>query len=210
MKLVIATRNAHKLEEICQILDLSGLDICSSLDFPEIPDVEEDGETFEANALKKARTLAEATGCWALADDSGLEVDALDGQPGVYSARFAGEPVDYDANNRLLLQKMEGREDRAARFRCVMALVDPAGRSATLEGRCEGMITEAARGHEGFGYDPVFVPEGFEQTFAEMSGEQKNRLSHRGRALEQVEKQWGKILASGQWQKEGGGMKPET
>ncbi len=194
MKLLIATRNAHKLEEIKAILNVPSLEITSALDFPDIPDVEEDGNTFEANALKKALTLALRTRTWALADDSGLEVDALDGQPGVYSARFAGEPVDYEANNRKLLSMLEGAEKRTARFRCVMALADPNGKAQIVEGSCEGHITDALRGREGFGYDPVFIPDGFDKTFAEMEPMQKNRLSHRGRALEAVRDQWDFVL----------------
>jgi XTP/dITP diphosphohydrolase len=196
MKLIIATRNKHKLQEIREIFRLPNLELVSALDFPEIEDVVEDGTTFEANAIKKAVTLARATGLWALADDSGLEVDALHGAPGVYSARYAGEPADYQANNRKLLKELEGATTRRARFRCVIALSDPAGATRTVEGRCEGSILHEARGDKGFGYDPLFVPEGYKQTFAEMDGPLKNSMSHRGRGLKAAEKAWGKLLAS--------------
>ena len=128
MKLLVATRNKHKLEEIHAILAGLEVELHSALDFPEIPDVVEDGDTFEANAIKKAVTLARATGCWALADDSGLEVEALGNAPGVYSARYAGEPVSYAANNEKLLRELAGQADRRARFRCVIALSDPGPR----------------------------------------------------------------------------------
>lgn len=194
MKLVIATRNRHKLEEIRQIFHVPGLDVVSALDFPEVPDVVEDGATFEANAVKKATTLARATGLWALADDSGLEVDTLGGAPGVYSARYAGEPVSYPANNEKLLRELELAQDRRARFRCVIALASPSGEARTVEGRCEGAVARAPRGRGGFGYDPVFVPEGHAQTFSEMEASAKNAISHRGRALQRAAEEWGLML----------------
>ena len=194
MKLIVATRNKHKLEEIHAILSGLDVELHSALDFPEIPDVVEDGETFEANAIKKAVTLARVTGCWALAYDSGLEVDALCGAPGVYSARYAGEPVSYPANNAKLLRELAGQKNRRARFRCVMALSDPAGRAETVDGRCEGHIIEELRGVAGFGYDPLFVPDGCTQTFAEMPAEQKNSISHRGRALQAARAKWTHIF----------------
>ena len=196
MKLVIATRNKHKLEEIRAIFSLGALDLASALDFPEIPDVVEDGLTFEDNAVKKAVTLARATGCWALADDSGLEVDALDGRPGVYSARYAGEPADYEANNRKLLAELQGQSNRRARFRCVVALADPSGKSRVVQGQCGGVIVDRPRGRAGFGYDPLFVPDGYTETFAEMEAGLKNKISHRGRALAEAKKAWGSIFAS--------------
>ena len=203
MKLIIATRNRHKLEEIKTLFHAPGLDIVSALDYPDLPDVIEDGRTFEENAVKKAMTLALATGHWALGDDSGLEVDALGGAPGVYSARYAGEPTDYAANNRKLLRELDQVSDRRARFRCVVALASPAGRAQVLEGRCDGRIIHEGRGAAGFGYDPLFVPDGFEQTFAEMAGEAKNRISHRGRALEKARAAWLDLLNRGapDWQK---------
>lgn len=197
MKIVIATRNRHKLAEIREIFQVPGLEIVSALDFPDIPDVEEDGPTFEANAVKKAVTLARATGLWSLADDSGLEVDALGGRPGVLSARYAGEPVSYPANNRKLLGELDKVVNRGARFRCVIALSSPGGKARSVEGRCEGVIADAPRGAHGFGYDPIFVPDGHAQTFAEMAGPAKHAISHRGRALRKAAAAWGQMLARG-------------
>jgi len=196
MKILIASRNAHKIQEIREIFDLPGVEWVSAADVPGLHDVEEDGETFEANAIKKATELARATGLWALADDSGLEVAALGNAPGVYSARYAGEPCDHARNNAKLLRELDGQRDRSARFRCVAALSDPAGRAETVSGSCPGRIIERLRGTEGFGYDPLFVPDGFEQTFAEMGAEQKNRLSHRGRAMSRAKDKWGGLIAS--------------
>jgi XTP/dITP diphosphohydrolase len=160
-----------------------------------LPEVEEDGATFEANAAKKAAALARASGLWALADDSGLEVAALGGAPGVRSARYAGEPSDAAANTRRLLAEMAGRTDRAALFRCVVALADPSGRVRTVEGACEGRIAETPRGAGGFGYDPVFVPEGETRTFAEMPPAEKHARSHRGAALRKAVRQWARLLS---------------
>jgi len=196
MKILIASRNAHKIQEIREIFDLPGVEWVSAADVPGLHDVEEDGETFEANAIKKATELARATGLWALADDSGLEVTALGNAPGVYSARYAGEPCDHARNNAKLLRELDGQRDRSARFRCVAALSDPAGRAETVSGSCPGRIIERLRGTEGFGYDPLFVPDGFEQTFAEMGAEQKNRLSHRGRAMSRAKEKWSGLIAS--------------
>ena len=168
-----------------------------ALDYPDVPDVMEDGKIFEANAIKKAVSLAEATGLWALADDSGLEVDALNGAPGIYSARYAGEPVSYPANNRKLLRELEKTPNRRARFCCVIALSSPDGKTKTVEGRCEGVIAREERGRQGFGYDPLFIPDGFSKTFAEMDSDAKNAISHRGRALKKAQEEWGVMLATG-------------
>ena len=194
MKLVVATRNKHKMEELHALLAGWPVELLSALDFPEIPEVEEDGATFEANAIKKAVTFARATGCWALADDSGLEVAALNNAPGVYSARYAGEPANYPANNAKLLRELSGKPDRRACFRCVIALSDPQGRAATVEGRCAGHIIAALRGTAGFGYDPLFVPDGQTQTFAEMPADVKNAISHRGRALQAAHDRWQELF----------------
>lgn len=194
MKLLIATRNAHKMSEIAAILNWPGVEPVSVADIVDAPDVVEDGLTFEANAVKKADALARATGMFALADDSGLEVDALGGAPGVYSARYAGEPADYAANNRKLLEEMRGRADRSARFRCVMALSTPSGESLTVEGACEGTITRRPRGKRGFGYDPVFVPARYSETFAEMTADLKNRISHRAAALRAARSAFAELL----------------
>jgi XTP/dITP diphosphohydrolase len=194
MKLIIATRNAHKLEEIQKVFDFQGLEVMSAFDFPDIPDVVEDGETLEANAEKKAVEIALATGCWSMADDSGLEVDALGGAPGVYSARYAGETCSYTDNNAKLLRELAGQDDRTARFRTVVALSDPDGNTQTLEGECLGRIIEEQRGTNGFGYDPLFVPDGFSETFAELSSDIKNTISHRARALRKAQAEWQDLL----------------
>ena len=196
MKILIASRNAHKIQEIREIFDLPGVEWVSTAEFPELHDVEEDGDTFEANAIKKATELARATGLWALADDSGLEVAALGNAPGVFSARYAGEPCSHANNNAKLLRELEGKADRSARFRCVAALSDPSGRAETVSGSCPGHILSNLRGAKGFGYDPLFVPDGHEETFAEMGNERKNALSHRGRALALAKGKWGALIAS--------------
>lgn len=196
MKLVIATRNIHKLEEIRAIFDFKSLEVLSAFDFPHIPDVIEDGDTLEANAEKKAVEIAQATGCWALADDSGLEVAALGGAPGVYSARYAGECCNYADNNDKLLRELAGQPDRTAQFRTVVALSDPDGGVQTVVGECPGVIIEELRGTNGFGYDPLFVPDGYSETFAELDADVKNRISHRARALHRAHKAWAGIIGS--------------
>lgn len=194
MQLIIATRNAHKLEEINEIFDFQSLDVLSAFDFPEIPDVIEDGDTFEANAKKKALEIASATGCWTMADDSGLEVTALDGAPGVYSARYAGEHCSYADNNAKLLSELSGKTDRSACFRTVIALSDPAGSVEIVSGECPGTIIDEPRGTNGFGYDPLFVPEGYTQTFAELAADIKNCISHRANALRHAHNAWSERL----------------
>lgn len=195
MKLVIATRNPHKLEEIHAIFNFQGLDVCSAFDFPDIPDVIEDGETLEANAIKKAVEICQATGLPALADDSGLEVEALNGEPGVYSARWAGETCSYADNNAKLLRELAGKENRWARFRTVIALALPGEPPQTVEGSVQGTIINELRGSRGFGYDPLFVPDGYNQTFAELPAEVKNRISHRARALNAAAHVWSHFFA---------------
>lgn len=180
--LVLATTNRGKAEELRRIL--RGLDVVL-LDGTDVdlPDVEETGATFTENALLKARAAAAATGLAAVADDSGLVVDALDGEPGVRSARYAGRHGDDAANTALLLRRMDGVAVRSARFVCVAALVTPSGREHLAEGRLEGAITTAPRGERGFGYDPVFEPLGYAVTTAELTGEEKDAISHRGQAF---------------------------
>ncbi len=194
MRLLIASRNPHKLGEIRAIFSLPAVELVEPAAFPGLPEVVEDGRTFPANAVKKAVFLALAARAWTLADDSGLEVDALDGAPGVCSARYAGEPADYQANNAKLLAALREQKVRTARFRCVVALADATGRAQIAEGTCEGRIIHEPRGTRGFGYDPLFVPDGYEQTFAEMDAELKNRLSHRARALQRAREIWGAML----------------
>lgn len=179
-RLVVASKNPDKVAEIEGVLDDSDLvgEIVRGLDWP---DVEETGKTLEENALLKARAVVEATGLPVLADDTGLEVDALDGAPGVHTARFAGAGARYEDNVAKLIELMDGRSDRSARFKTVVALAFPDGVEVTAAGSLEGQISDRARGHRGFGYDPVFEVEG--QTLAEMSLEEKNQLSHRARAI---------------------------
>ena len=188
--LVIASRNEKKKQELLQIIGDLDLKVATLNEFPGAPEVEEDGLTFRDNAIKKAREVARFTGCLTLADDSGLEVDALGGSPGVYSARFAGEPTDDERNNRKLMEMLRGvpAQERTARFRCVIAIAFPDDRVETTEGICEGRISITPGGQGGFGYDPLFVPDGFSQTFAELGPEVKNRISHRGKALQEVSK----------------------
>ncbi len=194
MILVLATRNPHKVSEIKAILDAPGIEWRSAADYPEVPVPVEDGATFAQNAVRKAVAWARATAHWALADDSGLEVDALCGEPGVRSARYAGEDADDAANLRKLLIELEGETCREARFRCALALAAPDGQVRTVEGVCEGRLLTAPHGTGGFGYDPLFVPYGYEQTFAEMPPELKNRISHRARALEAARAAWSELL----------------
>ena len=180
MKLYVATHNAHKLREIGEILP--GYDIVA-----DDPGVEETAPDFAGNALIKVRAIAARhPGSWSMADDSGLEVRALGGAPGVRSARYAGEPSNTPANNALLLKNLEGVEDRAARFTCTIALVDPAGHEHVVAGHCPGRIAHAPSGTAGFGYDPLFIPDGYDMSFADLGEEAKNKISHRGRALAQV------------------------
>ncbi|MGQ0721361.1 MAG: XTP/dITP diphosphatase [Candidatus Eiseniibacteriota bacterium] len=185
IRVVLATRNAHKVREISEALGLAEIELVGLDSFAALPEVVEDGVTFEANAVKKAVTAAAGTGMRALADDSGLVVDALDGEPGVRSARFAGPRADDAANRALLLRRLRGVEAarRSARFVCVLALATADGGVEVVEGRCEGILLDAERGTRGFGYDPLFVARGETRTFAEMEGEEKARISHRGRAL---------------------------
>ena len=186
--LLIATKNKDKVLEISQKLEGLKLEIKSLLDYPEIPDVIEDGITLAENALKKARVGFDATGYMTIADDTGLEVEALDGVPGVYSSRYAGENATYADNRRKLLQSMSNipPEQRKARFRTVVILVDINGTVEEVEGCCEGFITMEERGIGGFGYDPVFYVPEYEKTFAEMPLSEKNKISHRGIAVEKA------------------------
>lgn len=195
MNLILATRNRHKLDELLALLDVPGLRLIAAADIPGAPEVEEDGATFEANAIKKAVTLARHAQAWAMADDSGLEVDALGGAPGVYSARYAGLHADHAANNAKLLRDLAGAPDRRARFRCVIALSSPDGEARCVEGRVEGRMAEALSGGGGFGYDPLFVPDGFSRSFAEMPAAEKNAISHRGRAVAAARATWAVLLA---------------
>ena len=187
-KLILATRNKGKLKEIQVLLSDLDIDIMSLDEAENAPHVVEDGKTFMENAFKKAKVIAEATGIMALADDSGLEVDALDGAPGVYSARYSGENASDASNNEKLLADLEGvpAGKRSARFSCVIVVYHPSGRWISTEDKCEGEITEKSIGDRGFGYDPVFYLPSLNCTMAQLSAEEKNRMSHRGKALEKL------------------------
>lgn len=184
--LLIATRNAHKTREIAQILAkrFSVQDMTSMANAPE---VEETGDTFESNAALKACAASQLTGGWALADDSGLEVEILNGAPGVRSARYAGESASDADNNRLLLQNLlpYDDEERTARFRCCLVLAHRGAMIAVFNGTVNGVILRAPKGSTGFGYDPLFMPNGYQETFGELPAEVKNQISHRSRALSQ-------------------------
>ena len=188
MKLLVATGNQGKLKEIRKLLDDSAIEIVGLDHLTNPPEVIEDGATFSANAQKKALEMARFSGYLTLADDSGLVVDALNGAPGVYSARYAGEQGDDAANNAMLLQEMSGVADaeRQAAFHCVVALAWPDGRCETYSGQISGLILRNERGTDGFGYDPLFLVPEYGKTTAELSLEIKNRISHRGTALRKV------------------------
>jgi XTP/dITP diphosphohydrolase len=187
MRVVLATQNAHKLVEMRRILDEAGLDIelVGTDQFPDLTDVVENGSTFAANALLKARSVCGETGLPAIADDSGLSVDALNGMPGIFSARWSGSHGDDLANLNLLLGQLTDVPDarRGAAFHCAAAVVLPDGTERLVEGTIDGTLIREPRGTNGFGYDPIFVPLGESRTTAEMSAEEKDAISHRGRAM---------------------------
>ena len=191
-KLVLATTNRGKLAELRELLATLDVEVLSIADACATPfQVVEDGVTFVANALKKARAAGSLTGLLSLADDSGLEVDALNGAPGVYSARYAGEHATGEENNAALVNALSAKRGKIfpARFRCALALVDPSSSESPIvvEEKMEGHVILEPRGTNGFGYDPLFVPAGFDRTFAELSSAEKNALSHRGRALKEIQ-----------------------
>ena len=185
-KLIFATNNAHKLSEVQAVLG-DAFTLVTLRECGITEDIAETADTLEGNALQKARYIYEKLGADCFADDTGLEVDALNGAPGVHSARYATDGHDFAANNRLLLKNMEGVTDRSAHFRTVIALILD-GKEHLFEGRVEGTIAQAESGCEGFGYDPLFVPSGEIITFAQMSAEAKNAISHRGRAVAELVK----------------------
>jgi XTP/dITP diphosphohydrolase len=188
MQLLVATRNKDKLKEIRALLADLKFDIVSPADIPGLPEVSEDAATIRDNAAKKAVETATTAKMLTIADDSGLEVDALQGEPGVHSARFAGEKATYHENNKKLLKLLEGvpLEKRTARFRCVIAIADEKGLYDAVEGICNGTIIERERGGGGFGYDPLFIADGQLKTFAELPLEVKNRISHRAKAMQKA------------------------
>lgn len=192
--IVLATRNAGKTAEIKDLLGGFPITIKNLDDFGPIPPIEEDGATFDENAYKKASLTARYLGLPALADDSGLLVDALDGAPGVYSARYGGESAtDLDRCHKLLLALGEN-ENRRAAFECVISLAVPTGPALTYEGRCEGVITHAPAGDKGFGYDPIFFYPPLNRTFAQLEMAEKSRISHRGKALQELQSEFDKVL----------------
>lgn len=193
MRFVLASNNERKLEELRQILSQMGHEVLSQREAGLNLTVEETGTTFEENARLKARGASDALGLPVIADDSGLMVDALDGAPGVYSARYGGEGLDDRGRNALLLKNMEGKENRSARFVCCICCRFPDGREITARGECPGQILEGPRGKDGFGYDPVFYMPEYGKTMAEMTPEEKNAVSHRGRALERLAAELRKI-----------------
>jgi len=192
--IVVATRNRGKSEEIKEFLKGFPVEMRDLNDFGPIPEVREDGLTFEENAYRKASFTAKVLGLPAIADDSGLEVEALGGAPGVHSARYAGPEATDEKNNLKLLSAMRGIVNRKARFCCVLSLAVPTGPALTYEGTCEGVILDAARGENGFGYDPLFFYREAGKTFGEMDLEEKSQVSHRGRALREMKDEFDKVL----------------
>jgi len=192
--LVVATRNRGKTEEIRGLLEGFNVMIKNLDDFGPIPEVEEDGDTFDDNAYKKASFAARVLGLPALADDSGILVQALDGAPGVHSSRYAGKNAGDEEKCLKLLQAMQGQADRQAAFECVISIAVPAGPALTYDARCEGLITDKPAGSNGFGYDPVFFYPPDKKTFAELTMEEKSRVSHRGKALTELKAEFDKVL----------------
>ncbi|MEA3306374.1 MAG: RdgB/HAM1 family non-canonical purine NTP pyrophosphatase [Elusimicrobiota bacterium] len=186
--IVIATGNENKVAEIRALVGSLDFNFKCSKDFPDMGEIEEDGKTLKDNAIKKAKTTALKTGLWAFADDTGLEVEYLNGAPGVFSARYAGEGCSYSDNNAKLLKELKGvpLELRKAVFKCVVALSSPKGDITAVEGILLGVIAQSPRGLKGFGYDSIFMVKGIDKTMAELSAEEKNNLSHRARAIEKI------------------------
>ena len=192
--IVLATRNLGKTAEIRELLQGFPVDIKNLADFGPIPTVEEDGTTFEENAYKKSSFTARVLGYPALADDSGLVVESLNGAPGVFSARYGGEDATDEDRCRKLLAEMKDCRGREAAFECVISLAVPSGPALTYEGRCEGLIAEAPSGANGFGFDPIFFYPAFNQTFADLTREEKSRVSHRGKALQELREEFEKVM----------------
>jgi len=192
--IVLATNNENKVSEFRKILAAVDIKIQSLSDFGPLPKAIEDGDTFDENAYKKAHHVAKVLGLPAIADDSGLVVNALGGAPGVHSARYAGENATDMENTEKLLEEMDGCHDRSAYFQCVISIAVPSGPALTYEGRCDGEILREKRGDKGFGYDPVFYVKQYGKSFAELSMEEKNAISHRGKALSEVKEEISKVL----------------
>ncbi|UCD77975.1 MAG: XTP/dITP diphosphatase [Desulfobacterales bacterium] len=192
--LVIATSNPGKSAEIRDLLEGFPIIIKDLNDFGPIPQVEEDGDTFDDNAYKKASFVSKVLGLPALADDSGLVVEALGGAPGVYSARYAGDKATDEQRYTKLLEEMKGQTNRKAAFECVISIAVPPGPALTYEARCEGLIAEKPAGDNGFGYDPIFYYPPLKKTFAQLTREEKSRVSHRGKALRELRNEFDKVL----------------
>ncbi len=192
MKILISSRNKNKIREVREIL--SGCEILTPDDVGSFDEVEEDGSTFEENALKKAKEICEQTGMITIADDSGLCVDALGGAPGIYSARFAGDGHDDEENIKKLLKLLENEENRSAKFVSAAAVCFPDGKHFVVRGECEGTILREKRGSNGFGYDPVFYTEVYKKSFAEISDDEKNSISHRRRAFDALKKKLDELM----------------
>ena len=192
--LVLATNNKNKIKEFKTILKDFKVEIRSLSDFGPIPEAIEDGDTFDENAYKKAHHVARILGLPAISDDSGLVVKALNGAPGVHSARYAGENATDDENTDKLLKELKDVPDRSAYFQCVLSIAVPSGPALTYEGRCDGTITSERAGFDGFGYDPVFFVGDFQKTFAQLSMEEKNSISHRGKALSEFQAEIDDVL----------------
>ncbi|WP_339162446.1 XTP/dITP diphosphatase [Siminovitchia sp. FSL W7-1587] len=188
--IIVATKNKGKAKEFEQLFSRYGIEVKTLLDFPDVPDVEETGETFAENAILKAETIAKLSGQYVVADDSGLMVDVLDGRPGVYSARYAGPGKDDNANIDKVLQELDGvkEKDRTSRFYCALALAGPELKTITVNGTCEGIILQERRGTGGFGYDPIFYVPSEDCSMAELTPETKNNISHRAQAMKKLER----------------------
>lgn len=193
MKILIATNNKHKIKEITEIFADTEYEVVCPNDINLKLDVIENGTTFAENSYKKANAFCRATGLISIADDSGLQVRCLDNAPGIYSARYGGIGLDDAGRTQLLLKNMEGKADRYAEFVCAISVVFPSGRLIKAQGKCEGNIALSPSTNVGFGYDPVFIPKGYDKTFAELSSEIKNSISHRGNALKQLKQKLAQI-----------------
>jgi XTP/dITP diphosphohydrolase len=199
IEIVIATNNRHKIEEISSMLADLPVRLIPLSAYTDAPELKEEGATYAENAIHKALTAARFTGKWALGDDTGLEVDALDGEPGIYSARYAGEGVSFSDNKNKLLRSLESvpAENRAATFRTVLALVSPTGQSEVVEGVLRGRIAEKEQGDGGFGYDALFYLPELGKTYAEITAREKNRISHRARAVQKIKEHLRRQIESG-------------
>jgi len=202
LRIVLSSGNRDKLREVAEILSAKWLEIVPLGDFPAAPEPREGRDSLKDNALMKARLARDFTGLPAIGDDTGLEVDILDGKPGVLSSRYSGENATYSDNVKKLLEVLQSipKEQRTARFRCVVALASPGGNEKIFRGQCQGHVAFEPRGENGFGYDPVFIPEGKKSSFAQLSSVLKNRLSHRGRALRSLKRHLRKMYLESQGQ----------